>query len=94
MASQRSDYGPVVVRLEMEFKKQVIYPAVLDVTIGLLNLQSRSFSFGCTMWKEEQLVYLAAGDFYWINFSTGKIVSLPEEFIEKFKPFIIKEQVK
>ncbi|GIX40740.1 MAG: thioesterase [Leptospiraceae bacterium] len=84
------EYGPIVAKLDMQFKKQVRYPAQLDVTIGLLELQSRSFSFGCTMWDDNNdLVYLAVGDFYWIHFPTGKVVSLPKEYIEKFKPYVV-----
>lgn len=87
-----SEFGPIVAKLEMQFKKQVKYPSVLDVTIGLLDLQSRSFTFGCTMWDENNdLVFMSVGDFYWIHFPSSRIVSLPEKYLEKFKPFLIKE---
>jgi acyl-CoA thioester hydrolase len=93
--TQKSEYGPVVAKLEMQFKKQVRYPAVLDVTIGLLELQRRNFTFGCTMWDQHNdLVYIALGNFYWIHFASGKIVSLPEEFKNKFRPYLITKEVK
>lgn len=89
--SENFEYGPVVAKLEMQFKKQVRYPSTLDVTIGLLNLQSRSFTFGCTIWDQNnELVFISMGDFYWIHFPSSKITMIPQKFKEKFQPYFIR----
>ncbi|MCS7206001.1 MAG: acyl-CoA thioesterase [Leptospiraceae bacterium] len=81
--------GIVVANMTMEFKKQVRYPSWLKVTIGVLKLQSRFIQFGCSIWDEDQkLVFSAKGNFFWIDFRTGKIVSLPKEYWTKFEPYI------
>ncbi len=87
---EKSNFGPVIAKLEVEYLKQVRYPEFLDVTIGILNLTSRSFVIGCTMWNQKnEIVFTGKGNFFWINFSTNKILTLPEEIRNKLEKFLI-----
>lgn len=81
--------GIVAVKMEMEFRKQVRYPAVLDVTLGILQLQSRRIRFGCSIWDGEDQVFFSTGDFLWIDFSKQKVTVLPEVYLRYLEPFVV-----
>ncbi|MFN3603845.1 MAG: acyl-CoA thioesterase [Leptonema sp. (in: bacteria)] len=82
--------GPIITNLQIRYIKQVRYTDLLDVTLGILNITNRSFTIGCTMWNQkEELVIVAYGDFLWFDFTTQKIVSLPQNLKFKFVKYKI-----
>ncbi|MCB1137652.1 MAG: acyl-CoA thioesterase [Leptospiraceae bacterium] len=81
--------GPVVHELTLQYRKQVRFPATLDVTIGIANLGSRKFEMACTMWHENDCVCTGYGEFLWIHFEEGRPVRLPPELVAALEPFSV-----
>ncbi len=86
---KKINQGPVITNLYLRYIRQVSYPDFLDITLGILKLDSRSFRMGCTMWNQNnELVCLASGDFLWFDFLIQKIILLPDilkETLESYK---------
>lgn len=86
----KNEEGPIITNLQLRYLKQVRYPDSLDVTLGILRLDVRSFSIGCTMWNQNNdLVLVAFGDFLWLDFITQKIKPLPNVLKLRFEEYKI-----
>lgn len=72
--------GPVIIHLEMDYRKQVVFPATLEVTTEIIARGRRNFEMACSMWNDEQCVVTGVGNFMWINFTSGKPADLPDTF--------------
>lgn len=82
------EHGPVIVNLCMQYRRQVRYPAQLSITLGVSRLKTRTFSFVCSMFDEQdKCVHTAEADFMWIHFKKAAPVNLPIEVIQAFEPF-------
>ena len=78
--------APVVTRLEFDFRKQVLFPQTLDVSLEMCSLNSRGFKMNCSFWNElDECVATAMAAFLWINFTTGKPARLPENVLNYYK---------
>lgn len=72
--------GVILVRQELKYRKQVRFPATLQIRVGVLSASSRGFVMGCTMLDDAgDLCCEAEADLLWIDFTTGKPVRLPQK---------------
>jgi len=77
----KASSGPVLVHMDLDYRKQAAYPQTLDVTVGITEAGRRSFSMGCSMWNESgESVLTALADFMWFDFVSGRPVQLPDIF--------------
>lgn len=74
--------GPVIHELNLQYRRQVRFPAQLDVTIGITSVGSRKFEMACTMWNEKDCVCVGHGEFLWIHFEQGRPMRLPRELVQ------------
>jgi acyl-CoA thioester hydrolase len=73
--------GPVLIHMDLDYRKQTVYPETLSITVGITSASRRSFSMGCSMWNEKQeCVLTATADFMWFDFDAGKPSTIPEQF--------------
>ncbi len=77
---RKSETGPVVTRVIMEYHRQVFFPAELEATVGVLSASSRAFELGCTLWSTGQLVARGESRHVWVDFATGRPARVPPEF--------------
>lgn len=81
--------GPVLTHLEMDYRMQVVFPANIDVTLEVSSLSSRGFEIITSMWnQDEKCVLTGRADFIWIDFETGKPISIPDSMKEHFKHLV------
>ena len=76
--------GPVMINQSLNYRKQVRFPATLEITIETTEKSKRRFEMSCTIWDEAgDCVMVCTADFFWFDFSKGKPVSIPEAVFEK-----------
>lgn len=71
--------GPVVVSQTLNYRKQVFYPAELEVGLRCVEIRGRSFVLQCGIfWKDSTDL---AGDgttvLVWLDYGSGKAMDLP-----------------
>jgi len=73
--------GPTLVHTSCDFKRQVLYPAKLDVGLRVERISQRSFkmSYGIFFHGTDDLAAVAASINAWANYVEGHAVELPEE---------------
>lgn len=77
--------GPVLTHLDMDYRKQVVFPATLEITLEVDSISSRAFTVICSMWNEnEECVLTGNAAFVWFDFELQKPSALPEHFKTKF----------
>lgn len=77
--------GPVIVRLELDYRRQVRYPEVLEITLAVKSYSSRGFTMSCSMWSSEECVLTGYAEFLWFSFENGKPGRIPEKAIRAFE---------
>lgn len=80
-------FGPVITNLNMQYRRQVRFPAELDVTLGISRLKTRSVSMVCSMWQEGVCVHTAEADFLWVNFQEERAFDMPATLIEALQRY-------
>ncbi len=80
---QNHEFGPVVASATCNFRRQVRFPATLQVGVRTSEVRTRSFMLEYVVLQlvGEQFEVVADGTtaVVWINITTGKAVALPEE---------------
>jgi len=73
--------GPTLVHASCDFRRQVLYPAKLDVGLRVERISQRSFKmvYGIFFHGTEELAATAASVNAWANYAEGRAVELPEE---------------
>ena len=73
--------GPTLVHASCDFKKQVVYPAKLDVGLRVERISQRSFkmAYGIFFHGSEELAATAVSINAWANYAEGRSAELPEE---------------
>lgn len=73
--------GPTLVHASCDFKRQVIYPATLDVGIRVERIGPRSFKmvYGIFFHGTNELSAVSTSINAWANYAEGRAVQLPEE---------------
>ena len=75
------DVMSVMNRLEMDYRRQVKFPAALEITVGLIEVTSRTYWMGGSMWSEEgECVATGVSHHIWIDPTSGRPVRMPESF--------------
>lgn len=73
------DSGPVLTRLEMDYRKQVVFPAEIDVTLEVSAISSRGFEIVTSMWNQSnECVVTGVASFVWIDFKSARPTHIPE----------------
>jgi acyl-CoA thioester hydrolase len=74
--------GPALVTTSCDFKRQVVYPATLDVGARVEKVGRRSFemSYGIFVHGTDQLVASARSVNAWANYAAEHAVELPDWF--------------
>jgi len=73
--------GPVVVSQSLNYRKQVFYPAELEVGLRCAEIRGQSFVLQCGIfWRDSDDL---AGDgttvLVWLDYDSGKAVDLPPD---------------
>ncbi|WP_411824740.1 acyl-CoA thioesterase [Leptospira sp. 'Mane'] len=78
-------FGPVLTHLDMDYRKQVVFPATLEVSLEVDSISSRAFTVVCSMWNQaEDCVLTGHASFIWFDFELQKPSQIPDIFREKF----------
>jgi len=81
--------GPALVHASCDFKRQVVYPATLDVGIRVETIGQRSFKmvYGIFLHDTEELAATASSVNAWIDYEAGSAVELPAEYRAAFAEY-------
>lgn len=73
--------GPTLVHASCDFKRQVMYPAKLDVGLRVERTGERSFkiTYGIFFHGSDEISAVATSINAWANYAEGRSVKLPEE---------------
>lgn len=73
--------GPTLVTTSCDFKREVKYPALLDVGVRVEHLSRRSFAmqYGMFFAGTEELAAVARSVNAWVNYAEMRAVELPAE---------------
>ncbi|BDA80096.1 thioesterase [Leptospira kobayashii] len=78
-------FGPVLTHLDMDYRKQVVFPATLEVSLEVDSISSRAFTVVCSMWNQtDDCVLTGHASFIWFDFELQKPSQIPDVFREKF----------
>ncbi|HEX2490706.1 MAG TPA: thioesterase family protein [Blastocatellia bacterium] len=74
--------GPALVSASCDFKRQVVYPATLDVGVRVERIGRRSFetSYGIFVHDTDQFVASARSVNAWVDYAAEAAVELPSWF--------------
>src|SRR5215510_8839613 len=75
-----SGQGPALVSTSCDFKKQVVYPATIDVGVRVEAIGARSFrmGYGLFMSGADELVAAASSVNAWVDYAAERAVELPD----------------
>jgi acyl-CoA thioester hydrolase len=79
--AEGSQYGPTLVATSCEYKREVRYPATLEVGIRVTALSQRSFTMEYALFFQgtDEVAATARSVNAWIDFAAKKAVPLPDE---------------
>lgn len=77
-ADKNPESGMVLTKLEVEYRRQILYPEKLEILLYLGEHSSRKFTIYCEMLSNTILKINAKAELYWFNFRTQKSTLLPE----------------
>ncbi len=81
--------GSVISRLEFDYRGQVFYPSELEITVGIVEVASRTFTLACSMWNEKgACVGTGISKHIYIDFTTGRPTRMPDEFIQGLERYL------
>lgn len=75
-----ADHGPALVQATLNFRRQVRYPAVLDVGVRVAEVRARSFQmdYGIFFEATDTLVADGTSVVVWTDYNAGRAVEVPE----------------
>jgi acyl-CoA thioester hydrolase len=76
-----SAQGPTLVHAACDFKREVKYPATLDVGVRVVTMTQRSFrmEYGMFFAGTETLAAVAVSVNAWMDYGAGRAVPLPDD---------------
>ncbi len=76
-----SRQGPVLVSTSGDFKRQVVFPATLDIGLRVTKIGHRSFhmEYGVFFHGTDELVAVGRSINAWVDYAAGKAVPLPDD---------------
>ncbi|NCN09262.1 MAG: acyl-CoA thioesterase [Leptospira sp.] len=83
--------GPILTHLELDYRKQVSYPADLEITLGITSFSTRSFDVSTSMWdKDGHCVISGFAKIVWFDFENGRPTSITESMKATFQKMVEK----
>jgi acyl-CoA thioester hydrolase len=81
--------GPALVHASCDFKRQVVYPATLDVGLRVERIGQRSFEmiYGIFLHGTDQLVAAARSVNAWADYAKNLAVPLPDEIRDALQQY-------
>ncbi|MBX7057238.1 MAG: acyl-CoA thioesterase [Leptospirales bacterium] len=80
-ADQNQDVMLVMSGLQLRYRSQVIWPAVLELTLQPSQIGSRTLHLVCSMWdQEDRCVCEGRSDHIWVHRDSGRPARLPLSF--------------
>lgn len=71
----------VMSALELRYRKQVVWPAILELSLAPLELNSRTMALACSMWDEaDDCVCEGVSRHIWVDRHTGRPTRAPKAF--------------
>ena len=82
--AEGSTHGPTLVHAACDFKREVKYPAVLDVGIRVESMTHRTFrmQYGMFLQGTDTLVAVAVSVNAWLDYAAGHAVRMPDDLRE------------
>ena len=82
-------HGPVLVSTACDFKREVVYPATLDIGVRVEEIGRRSFAmrYGLFLRGTSELVAVATSVNAWVDYTEGKSIPLPAEVREALERY-------
>ncbi|NOT60485.1 MAG: acyl-CoA thioesterase [Acidobacteria bacterium] len=82
--AEGSAFGPTLVATSCEYKREVRYPATLDVGVRVTKLTERSFAMEYALFFHgtEEVAAVASSVNAWVDYTVKKAVPLPDELRE------------
>ena len=79
--AEGSQFGPTLVATSCDYKKEVHYPATLDVGVRVSHLTERSFTmeYGLFFHGTDEVAAVARSVNAWVDYALKKAVPLPDE---------------
>lgn len=86
-ATSQPDLGPAVVRVECNFRRQVRYPATLDVGVRASQIKGRTFTleYGLFHQDTDDLAADGASVVVWVDYVEEKALPIPDWLVEKIR---------
>ena len=70
--------GMVITNLNINYRKQIKYPAELQIYLGITEISSRKFKVECSMVDNEVVSVTGSAELIWFDFESGKPTLLPD----------------
>jgi len=82
--------GPVIAATSCAFRRQLTYPATIDISIELEHLGRSSLKLRHHFYRQgdaETIYAYADATLVWVNYKTGQAVPLPDDIRALLTPF-------
>jgi acyl-CoA thioester hydrolase len=86
---ERGRFGPALAAAQLNFRRQVHWPAAIEVETRVVEIGRTSFKMEYTLIRAEDRATVADGGgvIVWVDYSTGKPVPLPDGLREAIRAF-------
>jgi acyl-CoA thioester hydrolase len=86
---EAESHGPALAAANLNFRRQVHYPADLDVHTRVVEIGRSSFKMEYEILRREsgERVADGGGVIVWVDYGTGRSIPLPEAFKEEIRRF-------
>jgi acyl-CoA thioester hydrolase len=74
--------GMVITNLNINYRKQIKYPAELKIYLGITEISSRKFTVECSMVDKEEVSVTGLAELIWFDFESAKPTLLPDNIKE------------
>ena len=71
--------GMVITNLNINYRKQIKYPAELKIYLGITEISSRNFTVECSMVDKEEVYVTGLAELIWFDFESAKPTLLPDK---------------
>ena len=81
--------GPVVVTATCNYRRELRYPATLDIGLTIAAVSARSFTFGYGIYPENDDILIADGSSVaaWVDLEQGRAMALPQGLTARLTRF-------
>ena len=86
--------GPVVVSATCNYRRELLYPATLDIGLHIAALSGRSFTFGYGIYLAASDTLIADGSTVaaWVDFEQGRAMTLPGPLATRLRSFAVLDE--